>query len=139
MSTSDAEHLHLAYVLEVLGVCAEAESTYVDTPVFWNRPADGRIVFYAMCSDMFFWAGADAEEITPADLPLWRRTMEDLRALPNWDGCGWLGELYACRKRQMRPMNAWFRACEKNNRLPVATRVLFEAAGPPRESTFHAP
>lgn len=89
-----------------------------------------------MCSDTFMWGCADAEAIElPGDLESLKQALDDCRAE---DGSRVLFDwvtLWCCRKRGMRPMNAWM---EKLVDHPDE-RALFEAAGPPRESEFNAP
>lgn len=107
-------------------------------------PPAGPISFAAMCSDTFAWGCADCEDIElPGDLDSLRQTLDDARAVernnPGIDGhqdvfVDWV-TLWCCRKRGMRPMNAWMKKVAKH----PAEIDLFEATGPPRESVFGAP
>lgn len=107
-------------------------------------PPAGPVSFAAMCSDTFMWGCADCEDIElPGDLKSLQQALDDSRAVEkanlNEEGkqvcfVDWV-TLWCCRKRGMRPMNAWL----KRDRLHPAERALFEAAGPPRESEFGAP
>lgn len=128
---------HLAFILELLAILAEAEKTFEDTPMFWHVK-DGRASFHMACSDTFAWGCADAEEITPADIPLLRKTLDDLKALNDYEEI-WLGELYCCRKRAMRPMNRWIKDMREREGLSDGVLALIEACGPARESVFGAP
>lgn len=120
----------LAYVAEVLAIFAEADAR---EELFWKPDDDGRILFFAMCNDWFWWATADCEPIEPQDVPLLRQTLTDLQALPGaddgaWDGI-YLSSLYASRKRQMRPMIQVF---TDENKVPEAVAELLRACGPER-------
>lgn len=129
----------LVYIRTVLAILADAELMGQDTPVPWRVGPDS-VRFSVMCSDMFAWACADAETIEPgADIDLLMDRLNDLRALEDDYEEVWLGELFCCRKRGMRPMNAWFKLRAKSNDLGEGAWALFEAAGPERESTWHAP
>lgn len=89
------------------------------------RSDDGHVQLLVQCNDVFWWATADCEEVTPDDLPLLRQTLADLRAVD----CTWyLGELFVARKRGMRPQRPWLE-CET---VPDVS-ALFLAAGPERE------
>ncbi len=96
--------------------------------LFW-RVEPERIRWFAMCSDEFWWATADSEEITEDDLPRLKQTFDDLAAL---DETLWLAELYAARKRGMRPQRASLKLYTKgatDDRLVN----LFLACGPERD------
>lgn len=73
---------------------------------------------HANCSDLFFWATADCEEILPADFPLLVQTLQDLEAV----GCAYnLPELFAARKRKLRPQAPCYKHFED------AVKPLFDA------------
>jgi hypothetical protein len=83
------------------------------------RPGMDRAVkVFARCSDWFAWGSADAEEITKDDIPLLRRSLADLQKA---DAEYYLAELFASRKRGMRPQ----KPCYKDMEAPVA--ALFDA------------
>jgi hypothetical protein len=91
---------------------------------------------FANCSDLFHWATADAEEVRPEDVPLLRQTLTDLKAIEKDNAesvaTAWLPELYAARKRGMRPQGAFY-AVGDIQREPLALVALFDAAGPERD------
>ena len=98
--------------------------------LFWKVGSDGDsrpVSLFAICSDTFAWATADAEEIMPADLPLLEKCAADLGYLNS----GWLPYLYAARKRGMRPMRAFYRDMGDDSRADL--RPLFDACGPERD------
>lgn len=128
----DADAQHLAYVVAVLGVFADAD--FHDGGLYWHVK-DGRVHFAAMCSDTFHWASADAEEIRPDDVPLLRSCLTDLQRL---DGIApaYLPELYAARRRGMRPMRLYLWPKRQAPALAegwAAVRDLFLACGPERD------
>lgn len=128
---------HLAFILGLLALLRDADMMGQDTPLIWSVQ-DGRARLSMMCSDTFAWGCADAEEVTAADMPLLRQCLTDLRAAEE-HGEIWLGELYCCRKRGMRPMNRWVKDMREREGLSDVVRALIEAAGPVRESVFGAP
>jgi hypothetical protein len=93
---------------EVFALFAEAED--FDNGVWWRvdmTPGASREMrLYAECNDLFFWATADAEEITVADIPLLRQALDDLKAIGAEEE---LGHLFAARKRKMRPQKPCYR------------------------------
>lgn len=92
-----------------------------DEGLFWrvDMQSPGRNVkLFAQCSDLFFWATADLEEITAGDIPLLRRTLEDLEAA---DASYELAPLFAARKRKLRPQ----KPCYKDYSPAVA--ALYDA------------
>jgi hypothetical protein len=121
-----------AYIVDVLSIYAEADS---HGGVFWWTKDDG-VVFYAICSDWFAWASADLETIRPEDLPLLRRCLDDLNAIEREDkksvATAYLSELFASRKRGMRPQSCCY---EDSHAMDAATAALFDAAGPPRDDS----
>lgn len=122
----------LRYLEAVLDVFRDADSFQ---SLMWRR-TDAGIRFAAMCGDTFAWGTADAERIEPEDVPLLRQCLADLRAAdPQLGECD-LPELFAARKRGMRPMrlflypNCGMRLTDQG--WP-AVRELFLAAGPERD------
>lgn len=130
---------HLEYVMNVLRILEAAD--YFDG-LMW-RVRDGKATFALLCSDTFWWASADCEEIRPEDLPLLWQCWQDLKAIQDADRLSLalcdLPELYAARKRGMRPMRAWLGMQDGTRREgkvkpewePV--KALFLAAGPERD------
>lgn len=120
----------LRYLEAVLDVFHQADSYEL---LMWRRTDDG-IRFSAMCSDTFAWASADAELIEPEDVPLLRQCLADLKAAdPQLGECD-LPELFAARKRGMRPMRLFlYPKREREDPGWPAVRELFLAAGPERD------
>lgn len=113
--------------------------------LMWHVDAAGRFRFSANIPDLFWWGGGDDEPITPDDLPLLERTHADLAALDCADM--WLAELYAARRRKMRPQGAsyhnpgvgtWLRHPEMAEQY-VALNAFYDQCGPEREVGFGNP
>lgn len=102
-----------------------AENDCHDSLHYWvpekNKPKYG-----INCSDWFYWACADAQEITPEDLPDLIKAIEDSTKLHPFEFYGPL--LWTCRKRNMRPMKEVYRD------MPEELHELFNKTGPKRES-----
>lgn len=71
------------------------------------------VKLYAACSDFFYWACADAEEILPEDISLLWQCATDLSEIAAGNtrdvihASTYVLRLFAARKRKMRPMRAW--------------------------------
>jgi hypothetical protein len=111
------------YVADVLRIFQQAD---VYDGLLWQVPPDGTVTFAAMCSDCFWWGTADAEDIEPDDIELLQRCLDDLQKFGDEDYL--IGNLFAARKRGMRPMRLWLETLET-----PATVTLFMAAGPKRD------
>lgn len=118
------------FVLRVLDAFYQADSY---DSIFW-RVNGNHVVFFANCSDFFYWATADAEEILPKDLHLLEKTLLELQDI---DCSYYLAELFCARKRGMRPQGAAYQGS-----LGLGTseaRKLFDACGPERETDLWNP
>jgi hypothetical protein len=109
------------YVLTVLRAFERAECNDL---LLWHV-VDDDVRFAAMCNDVFWWATADAEDITVDDLPLLESCLADLKA---FSAEIYLPELYCARRRRMRPQGAWYATLRDAD----LTRI-FDACGPERE------
>jgi len=126
MSTDD-------YVATVLGTWEECD---IYEGLMWSVKG-GAVQFSAICSDLFYWGCADAEDIiAPDDLDLLKQCLADLQAAD--DTTYLIGELFAARKRGMRPQTPWGRTYDRENscytedNLLPSVRALFDACGPVR-------
>lgn len=86
------------------------------------------------CSDLFYWACADAEPFTPDDFESMEQAIADLAPL---DATYWAGDLWCCRRRGMRPQGPWYGYTGEGGKVqrrfvPIAVEALFDAAGPDR-------
>ena len=99
---------------------------------------EGNIVRYSInMNDMFYWACADSEEITPENIHVLEESYRDLKALAETDPNArfmevYTGTLFACRVRGQRPQGAAY---------PSNKEVwpLIDACGPERETDFFNP
>lgn len=94
--------------------------------LFW-RVDDSEVRLYANVSDVFAWGGADAEEITPATLPALEQAYADLKAVEAEE---FTAELYAARRRGMRPQGAAYPSKTHESWRQVS--ALYDACGPER-------
>lgn len=105
--------------VEILAVFEQADDYESLSWRVTKSPDDSyEMRLFANCSDLFFWATADCEEVEFADLGLLNATLADLREL----NCEYLlPELFACRKRKLRPQAPAYKNYD------VAVRALFDA------------
>jgi hypothetical protein len=111
-----------SYVLRVLSLV----DAFDCDDVLWHVN-DGRVRFHVRCSDLFYWACADCEEITPENVSEFERSYADVKAVTTeglWQSHA--QSLFACRVRNMRPQGACYKTC------PEKLWPLFDAAGPER-------
>lgn len=101
----------------------------------WTADTDAPrdLHFRIRCDEVFGWGCADHEVVTETDLPDLLRARSDMERSLRVDEEGEWPALWVARKRGQRPMPVWL------SRSRPETRALFEAAGPPRTSTWTAP
>ena len=93
--------------------------------LLWSEELD----FSIMCSDAFFYATADAEDVhSQEDVDLLEQCIKD--CLKAKDGLGELRGtlLYVAKKRKMRPL------LDIYTHIPKAVQELLNACGPDREN-----
>lgn len=108
----------------VLALLAETDCYYA---IWWR--CDGKfapVTFFVNCNDLFEWATADVEQLTPEDLPALRQAIADVGRSDEGNDLGFL--LWCARKRGMRPQQS---AYPKDERL----RALYDVCGPERLRT----
>lgn len=113
----------LRWIPELLRVFA-----FDDTEDLWWRDDNGVLSFYVRCSDTYWWATADLEDVGPEDLAALRQAKADLAS--DKDHSFLWPTLWVSRKRSLRPMRAWYRALGLEN---SQAQVLFDACGPERD------
>jgi hypothetical protein len=117
----------MEFILEVLGLLAELDC--YSEPIYWACHGDyAPITFFVNCNDLFYWATADAEKLTPEDMPALKQAIADVIEITGKTDIYIGFELWCARKREMRPQQP---AYPKDEQL----RALFDACGPPRTST----
>lgn len=87
------------------------------------RFENGAPKLYILCSDLFYWACADAEDVTAQNVEVLEQAMKDAAAV---DHRHYGALLFCCRVRKMRPQKPVL------GRLDDKLRPLFEACGPGR-------
>lgn len=109
---------------EAAAVFAAFERADGNESLMWrvNMADEGRdLKLFALCNDVFFWATADAEEITADDVPLLEECLADLdKCADRWVTC-YLAELFAARKRKLRPQKPFYKD------MPEDVAALFDA------------
>lgn len=126
----------LEYLEAVLDVCQEADHHDM---VIWHGTGASRRAS-VICNDVFAWACADCEEIRPEDIALLRECLSELevieRTIPedrnDSVATAYLPELYAARKRGMRPQAPCY---EDKNGYGPRVAALLDAAGPERSDS----
>ena len=128
------------FILDVLTTFAPDDCS----SIWWRTDGEyAPITFFVNCNDVFAWACADAEDITPESLPILKQSIEDVRSvldidrfdrdrewrIANIDRCHWMSfsiELFCSRMRKMRPQGACY---------PMFKELwpLFDACGSERE------
>jgi len=111
----------LSFILEVLDAVA-----FDNCDELWWR-TDGEyapVAFFVNCNDLFFWGTSDAEDVTPENIHLLKKSFDDVEAIDEFSQLG--GELFCCRSRKMRPQGA---AYPKDAKL----WPLFDKCGPDRD------
>ena len=105
-----------SFYLRVMSLVAEHEAY---DSLFWRT--DGTyapITLFIRCNDLFYWAMADLEEITPENVRELALALEDA----DLDG----PLLFCARARKMRPQGPYYKHLDKKN------WHLFDACGPER-------
>jgi len=105
--------------------------------IWWRTdPEYAPVTFFVNCNDVFYWACADCETITPDNLPLLIQSVKDVRSqlaptdvnqfIEEYE-CGSLGAmLFCCRVRGMRPQHPQLEHIDQK------FQHLFLACGPER-------
>lgn len=126
---------NLRFVEQVMHIILDHD---MYSEVLWHRNGkSGVMIFEAsiMCSDIFYWGCADAEDVTEETLPLLEKAYEDCEAIQGQEFAPgkyasneyFGGLLYCARQRNMRPQGTYYK------HLPEEIWLLFDACGPERE------
>jgi hypothetical protein len=103
---------------EVKTVVAAANQHDVD--LFWYINDDDEVRAAVNVNDVFFWGCSDCEDVEAEDVPLFNHSF-------TLGGHQYGAEIYAARKRGMRPQNAVV------NKAPHEVKRALLDAGPVRE------
>lgn len=114
-----AEHEFMERLLRV------TEAAENNEDLLWREQADGSWKFFVICNDIFWWATADLEEITPDNIHILEESYKDLNAI-DYVETSFTSMLFAARARGMRPQRPAYPRDDK-------VAMLFDAVGPPRE------
>lgn len=123
----------MTHIEQVISIAIDYDQ--YDNLHWWRDEEDGQIKVGANCSDLFWWATADAEEITPDNIQLFEETCNECEALddgiefPTVFACA----LFAARARKMRPQGAYYKM------FPRSMWPMFNACGPERETGLGNP
>jgi hypothetical protein len=101
-----------------------------DADALWWR-TDGEyapVTMMVNCNDLFYWATADCEKITAANINGFEQAIADVVEAAGEDEVDAAPLLWVCRERQMRPQGAYYQHID--SRL----HGLFNACGPARPS-----
>ena len=109
---------------DVATVVAAANKHDVD--LYWHIDDDNEVKALVNLNDTFFWACSDCEDVESEDVPLF-----DEAFTIGGDMHG--ADIYASRKRGMRPQNAVI------NKAPPEVQRAFLDAGPVRAVDFGNP
>lgn len=125
------------FILRVLRAFAACDSTdslrwrLHESSPFFVAPADlgAPIFFWVLCSDEFFLACADAEDVTPENIHVMEQAVIDCLALKETEPQArfWAPTLFVARVRKMRPLA---RSYGFKNMSKLAE--LLDACGPER-------
>lgn len=111
------------FIYEVLRLMDETDCYHA---IWWRCTGEfAPVTFFVNCNDLFEWATADCETLTPDDLPALQTSIAEVREIDKKgeEDHDWGFLLWCARKRQMRPQQP---AYPNNERL----RALFDACGP---------
>lgn len=115
--------------------------------VWWRTDDEyAPVTFFVTCNDLFYWATADCEKLTPENIGMLKQAVVDVRTamgVPGgewprgrdfkdgwdewWHAGGRAAELFCARVRKMRPQRPCYKA------IPDALKPLFDACGPERD------
>lgn len=99
----------------------------IDLDLYWHIDDETDEVRAAvLVNDTFFWGASDCENVEAEDVTL-------LKEMYDIGGYKYVADLYAARKRKMRPQNALI------NMAPPEIKKFLLEAGPEREVGFGNP
>jgi hypothetical protein len=123
----EALELALAFFMRVMKIFADLDAR---GSLWWNMQATGTPLQFAVNCGLVFDPGTDSEDLTPENLHILERAIDDVRENYHSAADGPMGEydwalwLFCARIRGRRP--------RPRTIIPEELRPLFDAAGPPR-------
>lgn len=115
----------LEFIRHVLRVTAQYET---HDQIWWHE--DGK--FFVKCNDLFVWACADCEPLTPENLANFEKAHVDASAAGDVD---WGPSLFCARVRKERPQGAAYPKGDDK----AGIRALLNACGPERAIDLNNP
>ena len=95
--------------------------------LFWSTDeVYAPLTIFANCNDLFYWAAADAEEITEGNIDILEQSLRDLQTSRDYSAPMFAHLLFCCRVRKMRPQGACYAM------FPKDTWHFFDECGEPR-------
>lgn len=111
------------FVIKVLKIFEQNDDC---ESLLWSFDNEENISFFVNCSDLFFWACADAQEVTEENVSVLAKAYEDAKKAYEFGEC-YGSTLFCCRTRGMRPQKPY---CKH---IPQKLMPLFDACGEPLE------
>ena len=115
------------HILKVLNLAVDYSQ---GENLLWRKEENGELVVAVNCNDIFHWACADSEEVTPENLEVYRQSLIDCQQAKAID---YADVLFVARVRQMRPQGATY------PHIPTQLWPLLDACGPERKADFDNP
>ena len=118
-------HPKVELAMKVLTLLADHDTC---EDVWWRTDGEyAPITFIVNCDDLFYWACADAVEITEDNFPLMVQAYGDADAI----NCPvWAATLFCTRTRAMRPQPPCYKG------FPQVLWPLLDECGPKRTAEF---
>ena len=93
--------------------------------IWWRTDGEyAPVTIFVNCNDLFYWATADAERLTPENIAEFEKALADMEKI----GERFRGpELFCARVRKMRPQPPCYRGWTPE------VAALFDACGPARD------
>jgi hypothetical protein len=114
-------------LIAILSFFSNSNNWDIQQDLFWRCDEKyAPITFWIRCDDLFYWACGDLEEIKVEMLPELQKCIDDCINIDPDMGMLEAGNLFACRRRKMRPQKP---AYPKNKAL----WTLFDSCGPERK------
>lgn len=96
---------------------------------FWRTDGEyAPLSIFVNCNDLFYWAMADCETLTPENIEVFEQSIKDTnKAINNENESNEWGPLLFCaRVRKMRPQTPYYKY------IPDTIKNLFNECGPER-------
>jgi hypothetical protein len=108
--------------------------------IWWRTDGEyAPVTFLVNCNDLFYWACADCERVTPENVEQLAQAYRDCKEATGYDLHG--ASLFCARVRGERPQHACYPKadCLYTQEAAECLWDLYDACGPERESGFGNP